>query len=304
MDLPDLDLRAKDRLEPHPKLMDVASFDKVTSFPYRALFWRRVFETRCRHRNPLLDPSIGITTERLMVDKLHTLHMGPAMSYVCYVLWELTLVDAWNTGASGEQLHVLSVHQIKSALWTYHTRLNRIRPDDDITEVQDFTLQMLGGKPSSKALHTKAAETKGLVGFALDLLKNMRRRFAGTSDIGFLIGAGEALQEYFDLIGDAPRNVPPHTLQRMFDAVKRHIVLSARAGVPLTPKHHLMLHLVSRTAKHGNPSYYATFTDEGINKLLMKVGQAAHRSVWEVRVLIHFGKVEHVRAARKRPLPV
>ena len=93
LDLPDLNLRAKDRLEPHPLLMDVDLFDRVAQFPYRALFWRRSLETRCRHRNPLWDPEIGITLERLMVDKLHTLHMGPAMSYVCHVLWQLILVE-------------------------------------------------------------------------------------------------------------------------------------------------------------------------------------------------------------------
>ena len=304
LDLPDLNLRAKDRLEPHPLLMDVDLFDRVAQFPYRALFWRRSLETRCRHRNPLWDPDIGITLERLMVDKLHTLHMGPAMSYVCHVLWQLILVDAWGTGASGEQLHVLSVHQIRSELWTYYSDRKRQRPDDDITELQDLTLQMLGGKPSSQTLHTKAAETKGLVGFALELLKRMQGRFAGSeTNIAFLIGAGEALQEYFDLLGDAPRQVPPRMLQRMFDSMKKHLILSNRAGVPMKPKHHLVLHMVARTGKYGNPSFYATFTDEGINKLLKKVGQAAHRTVWEVRVLLHFGKVEETRSSRKRHMP-
>jgi hypothetical protein len=52
-------------------------------------------------------------------------------------------------------------------------------PDEDITEVQNFTLNMLGGKPSTQSLHTKAAETKGLVPFVLDLLKAKESRFTG-----------------------------------------------------------------------------------------------------------------------------
>ena len=161
---------------------------------------------------------------------------------------------------------------------------------------------MLGGKPTTQALHTKAAETKGLVSFALEMLRQKQSRLPG-ADTGFLLAAGEALQEYFNLMADAPRNVPPATLQKMHDAVKRHLLLSRRAGVPMRPKHHLMIHLVARTAKHGNPSYYATFTDEGVNRLLKKVGAAAHRSVWEVRCLIHFDKVEETRSAGKRSLP-
>ena len=186
---------------------------------------------------------------------------------------------------------MLSLQHIKTELWQNYGDRKRKLPHDDIAEVQDLTLQMLGGRPSSQAQHTKAAETKGLVVFAVDLLKSKRARFTGP-DVGFLIGAGEALQDYFDLIGDAPRNVPAPTLQRMYDAIKKHLVLSQRAGVPMKPKHHLVIHLVARTAKHGNPSYYATFTDEGINKLLKKVGHAV------------FGKVEEARSCRKRALPV
>ena len=86
----------------------------------------------------------------------------------------------------------------------------------------------------------------------------------------------------------------------MFDCVKRRISLSQRAGIKLKPKHHLLLHMVHRTAIHGNPAYYATFEDESINRTLKKIGQAAHRSVWELRVFAHFGKAERVRGRKRR----
>ena len=247
----------------------------------------------------MFDPDIGITLDSLMVDKLHTLHLGPAMAWCCHSLWQLILVDAWQTGHVGASLHSLSVHYIRTTLWDWYRDRKRQMPEQDITEVQNFTLNMLGGKPSSQSLHTKAAETKGLVPFVLDLLKDKKARFTGNhADV--LIGCGEAMQQYFELLDEAPRNVPAATLQKMYDAMKRHIILAKLAGVPLKPKHHLVLHLVARTAKHGNPGYYATFTDEGINKLLKHVGQAAHRSVWEVRVFVHFGKVEDIRLGKRK----
>jgi hypothetical protein len=87
-------------------------------------------------------------------------------------------------------------------------------PEQDITEVHNFTLNMLGGKPSSQSLHTKAADTKGLVPFVLDLLRDERARFTGNrADV--LIGSGEAMQQYFELLDEAPRNVPAATLQKM-----------------------------------------------------------------------------------------
>jgi hypothetical protein len=272
-DFPELQLIKDDRLEPHPGLLDVAMFD----------------------------PDIGITLDSLMVDKLHTLHLGPAMAWCCHALWQLILVDAWQTGVKGASLHHRSVQYIRSTLWNWYRCRRQDMPDDDITEVQNFTLAMLGGKPSSQSLHTKAAETKGLVPFVLDVLRDKLARFTDNRGI-VLIKCGEAMQEYFVLLDESPILVPAATLQKMYDAMKRHIILAKLAEVPMKPKHHLVLHLVARTARHGNPGYYATFTDEGINKLLKHVGQAAHRSVWEVRVFLHFGKVEDIRHGKRKHL--
>jgi hypothetical protein len=301
MDLPDLNLRRFDRLEPTLDLQDVQAFDTISQFPCRVLFWRRTMETRSRHRNPLFDERIGITLDSLMVDKLHTLHLGPALVWCAHALWQLILGDVFCTGEVGPDLHVQSVHQLRSCLWPWYRARKLANPHVDITEVQDLTLQMLGGKPSHQTLNTKAAETKGLVPFVLDMLKQHRARL-GECEVDHLIGAGDALQGYFELLEDAPRNVPTLVLQRMYDCVKRHLVLCKKAHVPLKPKHHQVLHMVARTAKHGNPNYYATFTDEGINRLLKKVGQSAHRAVWEMRVFLHFGKVEEA-FGQKRPLP-
>jgi hypothetical protein len=302
VDIAELGLDMNDRLEPHSGLPDVALFDSITEFPCRVLFWRSTFETRCRHRNPMFGADIGVTINTLMVDKLHTLHLGPAQFWASHCLWELIKTDAWDTRAVGKDLHSLSVQHIKSSLWTWYSDQRRLRPDTDITEVQNFTLAMMGGTPSTRSLHTKAAETKGLVPFVLHLLRTKFGSFAPDSSIEALIDAGAALQTYFELLESEPRNVSAAGLQAMFDAVKQHIALSKLAGIDMKPKHHLMIHLVSRTAEHGNPGYYATFTDEGINHLLKKVGQAAHRSVWEVRVFMHFDKVEEARHGKKRHL--
>jgi hypothetical protein len=184
-------------------------------------------------------------------------------------------------------------------MWYSKQRLED--PGRQISELQDFTVAMLGGKPSSQALSIKAMEAKGLVPFVVDLLSR-NRAVLPTAIGGSLIGAGEALVEYFSLMDECPRVVPPAALQRMYDCMKRHVSLSRMAKVPMKPKHHMCMHLVGNTARDGNPSYYATFTDEGINRALKKVGQSAHRNVWEVRVFLHFGKVEDSRVSRKRHL--
>lgn len=300
IDIPELQLEKGDRLEPHPGMPEVGMFEDVSTFPCRALFWRRANETRTRHRNPLFDAEIGLTLDSLQVDKLHTLHLGPAQTWACHAMWRLILNDAYGTRAKGEQLHRKSVDQMKNELWEYYRAQRRLVPRPDITELSDLTLAMLGNRPTTQALSTKAAETKGLVPFVLEQLRQ-RRASIPEPEVAYMIDAGAALQRYFDLLHQSPRNVPEKNLREMFVTVKRHIELSEKAGVPLKPKHHLMLHLVTRTRRHGNPGYYSTFEDESINRVVKKIGQAAHRSVWEARMFAHFRMAEDARMGAKRP---
>eukprot|EP00969_Alexandrium_andersonii_P116908 5169302-Alexandrium_andersonii.AAC.1 len=46
--------------------------------------------------------------------------------------------------------------------------------------------------------------------------------------------------------------------------------------------------MVDATAWHGNPNWYATFVDEGLNSVLGAIAGSAHRQVWEERVFAHF----------------
>lgn len=301
VDLPDLHLLRKDRLEPHEGLPDVAAFDAISTFPCRVLFWRRSNETRCRHRNPLFDRAIGVTIDSLAVDKLHSLYLGPAQVWSCHALWKLLVSDVFETGLRGEPLYKESLQRILAQLWPWYKRRRAERPNEELCEIQALTVKMLGNKPTTPQLNLKAKETKDFFPFVLEVLKTMQRRVLDEKK-EFLIAAGEALARYLDLLKAAPRNVTDEQLQGMYDCVKRHVLLSQRAGVPLKPKHHMILHLVERTARGGNPNFYATFSDEGINRVLKKVGQAAHRSVWEMRVFSHFGKAEAGRVARKRAL--
>jgi hypothetical protein len=299
-DFPELGLLKHDRLEPNALLEDVAAFDSISEFPAKVLFWRQSLETRARHRNPLWDASLGITLDSLMIDKLHTLYLGPVSSFCCHALWQHILADAFGTEAVGENLHFKSVQVIKNRLWSFYKEARSGVSSDGFSEVSDFTVSMLGGKPGTATLHAKAVETKCLLPFVNLLLSEFRSKLS-EPQAGYLVGAGVALQQYIDLCAASPRVVPEAAVQKMFDAVKKHIILAERAGVPMKPKHHLLLHLVARTRRHGNPNFYATFADEGINRIVKKIGEAAHRSVWEVRCLVHFRLLEERMLGTKRP---
>eukprot|EP00969_Alexandrium_andersonii_P263338 11639422-Alexandrium_andersonii.AAC.1 len=68
----------------------------------------------------------------------------------------------------------------------------------------------------------------------------------------------------------------------MYACVKRFAGAVARIdSFPQRYKGHALLHMVECTEWHGNPNFYATFVDEGLNAVLSAMAASAHRSVWE-----------------------
>ena len=80
-----------------------------------------------------------------------------------------------------------------------------------------------------------------------------------------LLGLAEALVRMMELFRTEPRAISNAGPQAFADAAKWAFVLRAWAQVPFTPQWHLMLHLAARAQLAGNPAYYQTFFDEGIN---------------------------------------
>ena len=91
-DLPDLFLKAGDRLEPTETLIDVQGFDDLVDFPVQVLFWRCSEQTACLRRCPFWDADIGITPSIVIcIDMLHTLYLGSIHTWCKTVLWLMLL---------------------------------------------------------------------------------------------------------------------------------------------------------------------------------------------------------------------
>ena len=180
--IPSLGLRAQDRLEPSDQLRDVGAFDQL-AVGTKVVFWRRSKESRSRHRNPLLDASIGITVSTFVVDSLHAVNLGPMKEFCKHCIWELILCDAWgcNAGKTEEEGVILSCMRLKGDLLAWYPERHRQYPTEKLTRVQDLRPSMIGTK-DKRILNTKAAETKGLLLFLRDLLPR-RGRAMDRSDI-------------------------------------------------------------------------------------------------------------------------
>ena len=95
-----------------------------------------------------------------------------------------------------------------------------------------------------------------------------------------MLEAGEKPVEYMDICHNNPVALTPLAVQRLMDVHKRHLVLMAPVGL-FVPKHHLMLHLTHRASFFGNPSWYATWRDEGHNRDLKRVLRNCYQRFFE-----------------------
>lgn len=86
----------------------------------------------------------------------------------------------------------------------------------------------------------------------------------------------------------------------MLDAAKRFLIMCLKGGVAPKPKLHLMMHSALRCRSEGSPASHATWQDETLNRLVASVGAAAHRKVWELRVMESFDSALRARDAKRK----
>ncbi|CAE7238530.1 unnamed protein product [Symbiodinium sp. CCMP2592] len=150
-------------------------------------------------------------------------------------------------------------------------------------KVWNLTLTML----AEKALKCKAAETHGLLGFAVETLekyKTVLQNCEQSHMFDLLLRAGRAAEAFDRVMASHTRVFPTDACDSLHQSYHRFIVLCSRAGVPLLPKGHLMFHLVAQASVRGNPRCYSTYIDESYNGAIAKVCRSVHRRNWALAV--------------------
>ena len=110
-----------------------------------------------------------------------------------------------------------------------------------------------------------------------------------------MICCGEALVQYIDILQKSSWRLGNEDIQAMYDTYKSFLRFWNVCGLPQKPQSHFMIHLLVRSAWSGNPTHYATWEDEGLNKHIVSIGAACHKRVWELRVLTYFAELETSR---------
>ena len=114
-----------------------------------------------------------------------------------------------------------------------------------------------------------------------------------------LLRTGRALDTLASVMKLHGRVLPPRALQDLVDNVVTSCVNRVAAGIPWTPKWHLMLHIASRARVHGNPRFYATFLDEDYNGRVKKMAAVCHRYNWHSTLLENFRRTFSAQSTRR-----
>ena len=164
-------------MEPTRELLGVGAFDAASEFPLRATCWRRAAETRVSWRNPLWDSRLRLTHDTLAIDVLHTLYLGPCLFWVGHCLWYVIDADLWGLGANASEYDrwQLNIQRARSLLQAFYAEHRRCHPDKPLTELEDFSLNMMGTL-KGKLHNIKALETNHMAPFVLSLMMTPQSR--------------------------------------------------------------------------------------------------------------------------------
>jgi hypothetical protein len=250
-----LALRQGDRLEPSSWLTDVGGFEHLEP-PFQVVFWRSQNEPICKHRCEVFSIP-GVTLLSLAIDILHTLHLGVYKSYCMTAIWACIDKDVWNTNALSADVRVASsCRRLREDLFAWYKQKRRDDPEEPLYVLSDLTPNMIG-TAAKHCLSTKAAETGTLLEFARDLVRTHRVKIGVKASALLLVG--DALVQIRNCMRAASKRLTPGQAQEMVDLAKAAMAHRSAAGIPFSPKWHLMLHIVAKAWVWGNPAHYSIF---------------------------------------------
>ena len=157
---PPLGLRANDRLEPSPQMVDVMQFECLIELLVILLFWSSPVRPVVHRRHPLLSVEIGTS-----VDVLHTLLWGIFQGWILRALWlfvDFALPDTGRKAKSPIPKETVPRPTNAERFWCpiFEKKLG----DHKVTRVGSV-FNNLSGSHSARVLRLVAAETRQLLLF-------------------------------------------------------------------------------------------------------------------------------------------
>ena len=124
---------------------------------------------------------------------------------------------------------------LEQKLRAYYAALGLIEDADRIYEVHSLSRNLLGMGSTKPKFKTKGSETRTLIGWAVELAKEFRGALGSQGQ--FLVDAGEAMLEFYEVLRIQQRVIHIATRIHLFDLMLKHVRAYGFAGGVYTPKH-------------------------------------------------------------------
>ena len=96
-----------------------------------------------------------------------------------------------------------------------------------------------------------------------------------------LLEASKSGLEFDSLLNESPPQVSNIMMRRQLDTFLRHQMFVERAGEPLYPKHHMMIHGILQQKRMGSLKSNHTYRDESLNAVIAGIARPVHRSKFD-----------------------
>ena len=251
--------------------------------PKDMLCWRPSCNSLVHHRCPLWSPGIGLVASQVIaVDLLHTYYLAPCLAGRTKRFGILIDSGLWAArGTSQHERRLESLQALQLEMKAFYRRHRAGSPTEELTEVSALTAKMIGIGSDTKGFKLKAMEAWGVSLWLLDLLHQHKgAEQLQDSSPDQLHMAGALLVEFMRRLKSFGYRLSDAQVEQLLGVYRKCMELASFLDL-MTPKAHLLFHLILRSRFQRNPSKYHTFVDESLNKTLKSVLRLCHQINFE-----------------------
>lgn len=217
-----------------------------------------------RRRNPLFDLDLGISIpDTVTIDLMHTFHLGILNAFCKHIIWEMLLAGLWSRQPTQEECVQVNI-LIVAMEWKKWAKDHQRTLAPSGIKMSTFRIsKKTFGDVADKKLALKAAQCWWFFLFLLDVLSQKAALVPGGEA---MLAAGQEMKGLLDTLRASPAVPARPAVQKVWD----HWIgfVSLVDSYLHLPKRHLAMHLFNKMTWFGNPTAYANWVDESLNRML------------------------------------
>ena len=169
------------------------------------------------------------------------MHLGLFLCWMTRAVHYLIQIDIYDSRQSRKEDHLksfaVSFHSQLSSWYPVYEKRASPTARKGITRINHFSEHMLGTADGISLLSLKAAESRHLLPFIMELVCFHSEKLQDVCNAEALINAGQRLMDWMSVITSEPRKMSASAVSSLVSLTYLHCKEAEQAGVRLKPKH-------------------------------------------------------------------